>query len=139
MNFPVESMADLPDDHKAAFLGQLEHMQVRDRSVTMPHSVGLLIVQLLSQLAACSCLGKRPWLPAVTKALAWQLELERFGLTCQGSSIHRMTEACMLQTSSCTTSPIVGEMQSVVMQDVRAWRTAAMHTAYTTMTVLLSC
>eukprot|EP00877_Chromochloris_zofingiensis_P005016 jgi/Chrzof1/14515/Cz09g05200.t1 len=30
MNFPVESMADLPDDHKAAFLGQLEHMQVRD-------------------------------------------------------------------------------------------------------------
>eukprot|EP00878_Enallax_costatus_P005680 GHUV01005957.1.p1 GENE.GHUV01005957.1~~GHUV01005957.1.p1 ORF type:complete len:104 (+),score=22.50 GHUV01005957.1:305-616(+) len=30
MNFPVEAMADLPDDHKAAFLAQLEHMQVRD-------------------------------------------------------------------------------------------------------------
>jgi hypothetical protein len=33
MNFPVEAMADLPDEHKAAFLAQLEHMQVRDRCV----------------------------------------------------------------------------------------------------------
>ncbi|KAF8065645.1 TIM9 [Scenedesmus sp. PABB004] len=30
MNFPVEAMADLPDEHKASFLAQLEHMQVRD-------------------------------------------------------------------------------------------------------------
>lgn len=31
MNFPVEAMADLPEEHKASFLQQLEHMQVRDR------------------------------------------------------------------------------------------------------------
>jgi hypothetical protein len=31
MNFPVEAMADLPDEHRASFLAQLEHMQVRDR------------------------------------------------------------------------------------------------------------
>lgn len=30
MNFPVEAMADLPEEHRQAFLGQLEHMQVRD-------------------------------------------------------------------------------------------------------------
>jgi hypothetical protein len=34
MNFPVEAMADLPDEQKQAFLQQLEHMQVRDRQVT---------------------------------------------------------------------------------------------------------
>lgn len=30
MNFPLEAMQDLPDEHKAAFLAALEHMQVRD-------------------------------------------------------------------------------------------------------------
>lgn len=30
-SFPLEAMGDLPDEHKAAFLAQLEHMQVRDR------------------------------------------------------------------------------------------------------------
>jgi len=31
MNFPVEAMADLPEEHRAVFLQQREAMQVRDR------------------------------------------------------------------------------------------------------------
>lgn len=30
MNFPLESVAELPEEHKQAFLAALEHMQVKD-------------------------------------------------------------------------------------------------------------
>lgn len=33
MNFPLEAMAELPEEAKAAFMANLEHMQVRDRWV----------------------------------------------------------------------------------------------------------
>lgn len=57
MNFPVEAMADLPDEHKAAFLAQLEHMQVRDRCVgRAAHAYSYLL--------------PRPALPAVAQSSA---------------------------------------------------------------------
>lgn len=34
MNFPLDSVTDLPDDHRQALAATLEHMQVRDRSVS---------------------------------------------------------------------------------------------------------
>ena len=31
MNFPLEAVTELPDEHKAMLAASLEHMQVRDR------------------------------------------------------------------------------------------------------------
>lgn len=37
MNFPLDSVQDLPDDAKMALAGALEQMQVRDRLVSLAH------------------------------------------------------------------------------------------------------
>lgn len=57
--------ADLPEEHRQAFLGQLEHMQVRDRCATADNGA-MCSVQPRSALIAngvSSACGNAPVLP----------------------------------------------------------------------------
>lgn len=59
MNFSPEAVAGMSEEHKAAFLAQLEHMQIRDRCAAQPSSEQLQLQQWRCRRQSM-CL-KLPW------------------------------------------------------------------------------